>query len=178
MGNNSNQREMKEAGGSKRKLANNQKSKPNELRERGRANTDICQSLAIKIAMYQLKCMSRTDSLTRSSNLSTFISESLKMEHCNLRSFTTMLWYKHIWLSILAKCYDKKPQINKQTRKIAWVHKIVWYRVVYLAECEMLSLVSSAKVTSECVLSALNGWRKSPVAQHHVFCMDPIQRSV
>ena len=57
-----NQTEMKEAGGSKRKLANNQKSKPNNLRERSRANTDIYQSLAIKITIYQLEYMSRTDS--------------------------------------------------------------------------------------------------------------------
>jgi len=46
---------MQEAGGSKRKLANHQKPKPNNLRERSSANTDIYQSLAIKITIYQLE---------------------------------------------------------------------------------------------------------------------------
>lgn len=57
-----NQIEIKEVGGSKRKLENNQKSKPNSLKETSRANTDMYQSLAIKITIYQLEYMSEIDS--------------------------------------------------------------------------------------------------------------------
>lgn len=53
---------MKEARGSKRKLANHQKSNSDDPRKGGRANTGIYHSLAVKITIYQLEYMSRIDS--------------------------------------------------------------------------------------------------------------------